>query len=49
MYMQVIELEDLQLAICGLDCFVATKVAMLDPQFIQEETDIIAQEIANHP
>ncbi len=39
---QDIELEDLQLAICGLECFVATKLAAQDPTFIQQHTDLIA-------
>lgn len=40
--LQDIELDDLQLAICGLECFMAAKVAMIDPAFIQQHTDIIA-------
>lgn len=39
---QDIELHDLQLAICSLECFVTAKVAALDPDFIQQHTDLIA-------
>lgn len=42
LHFQDIELEDLQLAICSLECFVAAKVALLDPDFIKHHTDLIA-------
>jgi len=35
-------LEDLQIAVCGMECFLAAKVATLDPQFISQNTDLVA-------
>jgi len=40
--LQVVELENLQFAICGLDCFMSAKVTLMDPTFILERTDLIA-------
>ena len=34
--MQEIELEDLQVAICCMECFLAAKVATLDPHFASQ-------------
>ncbi len=40
-HLQEIELEDMQIAVCCMECFLATKVATLDPNFISR-LDIIA-------
>lgn len=39
---QEIQLEDLQIAVCAIECFLATKVASLDPDFIAQ-TDLVSQ------
>lgn len=40
--MQEIQLEDLQIAVCAIECFLTTKVASLDPDFIAQ-TDLVSQ------
>jgi hypothetical protein len=39
---QEIQLEDLQIAVCAIECFLTTKVASLDPDFIAQ-TDLVSQ------
>ena len=40
--MQEIQLEDLQIAVCAIECFLTTKVASIDPDFIAQ-TDLVSQ------
>ena len=40
--MQEIQLEDVQIAVCAIECFLTTKVASLDPDFIAQ-TDLVSQ------
>ena len=39
---QDVQLEDLQIAICAIECFLTTKVASIDPDFISQ-TDLVSQ------
>ena len=42
LFLQELELEDLQLAVIAIECFLVAKVTTLDPDYIMQ-TDFIAQ------
>lgn len=42
LFLQEIQLEDLQIAVCAIESFLTTKVASLDPDFIAQ-TDLVSQ------